>query len=322
MKRNLLLTSLLFTVCGCTPTQDDIANCILPYQPGQKLLLTYSNELRASVDSVSHRDEREMPLIVRAGKKPGEVAITMTIRRYRSRQGSSGGASEVQEAIDTAKPGAAEKEKDRQELIAHIKSLSYFFVMDESGRVTDFDAKGKGIEKLDEKDPALKHWNKRWKIAPNFFGKSGCWLGYGGCFNALEEAVAYLPKQQVSVGQKWRVKRETIWPYHAYAFYMLTQGRYCASEEATCRLHKIRNTADGRIAVIRMTGRRKPISMPEGKDDIRVNYFRTTGEILFNLDTGCVVSQRIESIPHFKWGAEKLPGKIKFIDTLSLKPLE
>lgn len=358
MKRYLLLTSLLLPIVGCAPAKQDITGFSLPYQPGRKFLLTYSNEMvtsgtegvgsyayissrngkttettewreiekKTTKCSSTQKDEREMPLLVRAGKRPGEVAIAMTIRRYRSRQDSSGTVGgekyEVHEAIDTTKPGPDKKEKDRKELIAYIKSLSYSFVMDKSGRIIDFDAKGKGIKKLNEKDPASKHWKKRWNIIPNLFGGTGCFLHYGGCFNALEEAVAYLPKQRVSVGQKWKVTRNEIWPYHAYAFYMLTQGGAYASENATCRLHAIRQTAGGRIAVIRMTGRRKPISMPEENCELRVDYLKTTGEILLNLKTGCVVSQRIESVPHFIKSEDKWPGKIKLIDTLTLKPLD
>ena len=91
-------------------------------------------------------------------------------------------------------------------------------------------------------------------------------------------------------------------------------------EKSSCRILEVLDTPEGRIAVIDITGRHDGIPDPEASKPPYGDYTVTSGEIRFNLDTGQLVSQRIENVIGSWRGQAPEPGD-KFVDTLAITPL-
>ena len=148
--------------------------------------------------------------------------------------------------------------------------------------------------------------------------------GYGMRRRPLAEAVAYLPRHIVDIGDTWRVRRAEIFqafPMLQYSVLMLTHGTGSLSEVAVCRVKGVERRPPGRIAIIQMTGRRDAVVDPRDPTGGYGRYMDCTGEIRFNLATGRIVSHRIESVLR-DWPGGVFDKGCKLVDTLTLAPLK
>jgi hypothetical protein len=140
-----------------------------------------------------------------------------------------------------------------------------------------------------------------------------------GVFPALADALAYLPPEGVTGGTVWQVRRDSVYPYHAYAFYMLTNGAYVMSEHSVCRVEGVRDTQEGRIATVRISGRRTP-GAPEPSMSRRVSHLTLKGRLTVNLDTHGISELTLESTPSFTSLTDACMLKVTFHESIRLQP--
>ena len=233
---------------GCGPTGPQSVRSI--YRPGAKLLLTYDHKFVDKTSRYTEFAELELPVSVGQPARPGEVALRVTARRF------VGGYSYVNERgeehverADSATGGRAKHESDRdvRERAESVKRFAVEATLDARGEVVDFTDRRPGIEGLVRELQAGADSPRERKWVPHRL--SGAYL------SLLGDSLAYLPPDGVRVGRRWPVRRALIFPLHEYAFAMAT-GAIAVSEEATCRLASVRETPAGRIARIRIRGRR------------------------------------------------------------------
>jgi len=279
----------------------------------------------------------EFPLEVKAAGKPRHVEIDMTarllvtgVRYFRTdaqwrksfqqdyeEKGVKPTPQQMEEDIRRAKEEMKGEVTDTQnpppgheqqvaELKEMIKGVDFVATIDDGGRIVGFTGRGKALEDLknmpDAKERALRE---------RYMG--------GKYRSVLDDSLAYLPSQPVRVGQSWKVSRPEVFPIHEYAIGMLT-GCASLSEKATCRLDSVCDTPEGRIAVIKMSGRRDAVPEFQVAGKPTGAYLVSGGEIQVNLTTGRLVSLRIESKAHWKSDKDDHPEAV-FTDSLTLAPL-
>jgi hypothetical protein len=208
---------------------------------------------------------------------------------------------------DSQKPKAdpAELRQIRNDMQAGV----FAAVLTESGNVVGFENKGKVPEELAN----MPDIEMQRAVAEAFVGRYRTFL---------EHTVAYLPRQAVHVGQTWEVLRPRVFPASVFDIGSIA-GSLVLSEKATCRLESVRDTPEGRLAVIKFTGRRVgvPLCSAAVKPPGGFGSLDSRGEIEVNLTKACLVSLRIVST--FGTGRPGSPDRGSagsFIDVLSLTP--
>ena len=332
MKHGIAILALLLSPLGCAPPAE--SNVQL-YRTGRKLLLTYRVEMRndgvlgQSITMLGDKEvervprgsssewgEMELPVSVKASDEAGRLALFMTFRRqrmgnwYKEETGCK-----HEETFDSNRPpsdnGQAFREhKNRTE---EIKSLSFLVQVDSVGKVVEFDASGGQFESLKKELAASKSVSAE---------KKRLALGHisAGVYSALEDAAAYLPPADTKKDQKWHVRRKYVLPYHAYGFYMLTNGCGYSTEDSECQVKSLRNTHAGRVMTIEIKGRRVPQN-PEGGMPKRVKHLELSGELRINLDTGEILGLQLKSVTRPVSADDEMIAGVKFMESVELGPL-
>lgn len=345
MKRHMPLVGLLGLVWGC---EQPITPDGKLYRPGQKLLLVLRTEMEMTCTGLTDGDEiivetrgpdsrivkrmaareaerqetsvrsiewgqMELALEVEQADVAGRVAISLRYRRqrggasFRSATGHSGA-----ESIDTAKPPTGDEgaRKEWEDRVAAMKAVSFSAVAKEPGQVVAFDARGKPYDSLKRELAGENASTEQRDLSLRFHSM--------GVFSALADAAAYLPPRGVRPGQAWLVRRERVFPYHAYAFSMVTHGCVFSRERSRCLAESVKQTLfAGRVATIRITGLRVP-QHPEGGMPRRVSHMTVTGTLRFNLDRAEVIDLRLESTPYFLKAEDRRAFAVKFVDSVQL----
>jgi hypothetical protein len=366
MKTLGLLSVLLAGAVAAAPEAPKPVTVAMPYRAGERLLLVYSTDFsmtpktgaasyELSVDKAGNVQKKnlkvepspgtatefgtmELPLVVAAGDKAGQVRVAMTARRMISGHKMVRSDEEIRQSLQEvcdahgAKPTPTEIEADmkkareeicgevfdtadpkpaKPEAVASLKDsielADFAATMADGRRLADFAPRGKVLDALQK----VKDSKER----------AGQELYLTGRYRSLlEDTVAYLPPQAVMAGQSWRVERKEVVPLHLYATYMLTGG-IVLTESSECTFEGVHDSPQGRVAVIKVRGRRVPTPPPSGEGPATQpgKFFETRGEVQVNPDTGALVSLRLEST--LVWKDKDSPGDVVFIDSATLAPL-
>jgi len=342
MKRILLLAWLLPCALGAAPDQQEAVRFAPLYRAGEKLLLTYKTEQVLTMpDGVASQFwSMEMPLGVRVSDKAGQVEVAMTARRAVAGQSQARTDEQIRkvikefsrqpgvtlspeemeryfreikeatkaanQVIDTQNPQPGHEEEIRN-LKEEIGAVDFLATVSEGGTIAGFAAQGKALEAFRKiEDPEYREAHQQHQS--------------GKFRSILEDSLAYLPNKPVRVGQTWEVARPQIFPYNEFAVGMLI-GCAAVWEKATCRLEAVRDTPDGQVAVIKVTGHREGVAQfHSAAAGPTANTLESRGEVLFNLKTGRLVSVHIENTARLKPDKDPHMPAV-FIDSLTLVPL-
>ena len=332
MKYTIAILILLLPPLGCVPEAESNVQI---YQAGRKLLLTYRVDMRndgvigdssttlgdKTVEEVyrgsySEWGEMELPVSVKASDEPDRLALSLTYRRQRMGNWyKDDKGRKHEETFDSNRPPPKDERaiREHRERTEEMKSLSFLAHVNRAGKIVEFDASGEGFESAkkdlaaSEATPAMKQW-----VAMAYHS--------GGVCSALNDAAAYLPPADARKGQKWHVRREYVIPYHAYGFYMLTNGCVYSTEESQCQVKSLRGTLAGRVMTIAITGRRVPQN-PEKGTPIRVKHFELSGQLRVNLDTGEIIELQLKSITRPVSSKDQIIAGVKLIQSVKLGPL-
>ncbi len=333
---SLLVTGLVLTVGGCArPTG---GGCTMPLSPGRDMQLAYRVEMH--MDGVGTSVEKsfvsgengkeghwetinrgqpytstewaEMELAVRVAAAPRGSALRTTMTILRAHQGDAyrnkGEKShEEQSGYDRDSPRGQNPDLETQ-----FSDAKFIAVLDPCGRLIAADIEGEHwSDRKQELAQAIKNGASAKEAALALAFDSP------GIFPALEDALAYLPPPGVRPGQSWKVRRELVPPYHAYEFYMLTNGCSYSEEDSTCTVKSVKASWGQPIATISIRGRQIPHD-PEKNMPHRVKSFDLTGELEVNLHTGQVRQLRLETVPAWvKPEDESFKAKLVYVISLN-----
>jgi len=344
MKMRFLLLVAAMSAVGCT--EPGPINRVQVLSPGRAMRLAYRIEMRYSTTTVEEERRAtwlekalqpnvvtvgtetrwdsiewgEAELALRVAAIPGSqnLRATMTVQRFRTGNtyGKQGEEKKEEshefEQGPTTRPGtgtaSGEDGLDKQ-----VRDAEFIAVVDPNGWLVSADIKGTYWNaRKKELAEAVKQGATQAQVDQAIRGETP------GIFPALEDATAYLPPQGTRPGQSWHVRREDVLPYHAYGFYMFTNGCGYSLEDSTCSLKSIWARPSGSIAIISIRGKRFPRihapSMPE-----RVKFLELTGELEVNLTTGAVEKLRLESTPAWAKPKGYESMYLKFVEAISLK---
>lgn len=334
---------LLAGLCGCIQMAGPVREL---YRPGRRMLMVVKAEIHEYGLSVTEstvggempkrvetrgqgyqKTELELPMETTPASWPACVAVRLTIRRFReesshsNEDGAKGGKS-----FDSAKPPSGDDKSlaEYKRGLAMVKSLWFSARVDAGGRVLDLDAGGAYVEEAIREGlvagptvwKVLRAGKRVGELAPLGSGM----FDIGGLGAALEDAAAYLPPADTKVGQKWSVRRDKVMPYQTYPFYMITNGCGFSTERSVCRLESVIPTLEGRVATVKITGRRVP-KFPEPSMPKRVSDMALSGRLRYNPDTGEVVGLRIELAPRFLSAEDKRMISLRFVNSVTLRRL-
>lgn len=339
MRIHFLLLAAAATVMGCAQAAPIGLTRVL--RPGRDMLLVYHCEMQmAGVSGMEERlvawpteggerrstvtkrqdtpytstewAELELPLRVGTLSDSSRLCVRMTVRRFRGGNSyAEQGKEKREESVDSKWLHSA---ASACETHSEVRDAEFIAIVDVRGRLVSSDVVGKyWSERKQELAESVKQGGSqeqadmalRWQTA--------------GIFSALEDAMAYLPPEGARRGDSWKVRRKHVLPYHAYGFYMLTNGCSHSEETSTCRVKSLRFRGPDWIAVIAIAGERIPHdpapSMPR-----RVQRLELAGELTVNLSTGAIEKLQLESIP--KWvRSNQEPFEVRLAHRVTLKPM-
>ena len=341
MKHSIAILGLLLSLFGCALADEPDVRL---YRADRKLLLKCRVEMRIEgvlgqsitkkesmgvergVEREVEREvtrgsscewgEMELPVSVKASDEPGRMALSMAFRRqrmgnwYKEEKGRKHEETFDSNLPPSEKGRALREHKDRTE---EMKSLSFLVQVDSVGKMVEFDASGGQFESV------KKELAKR-KAAPPEKKRLALGHASGGVYSALDDAAAYLPPADARKDQKWDVRRKYVLPYHAYGFYMLTNGCRYSTEESQCQVKSLQKTHAGRVMTIEIKGRRVPQNPEEGMSK-RVKHLELSGQLRINLDTGEILRLQLKSIVRAASPDEEVIAGVKFIESVQLSPL-
>lgn len=332
------LTGMCLLLGACQPSTSPPGRL---YVPGERLVLTVRNELGdegigvsttsmsstapdgKTVEEVLERvetkrssvnwTELELPMHVAASWRLGCIDISMKVARFAEGNSYKDDKGVVREESYDSATGKqpAGNEGTNKEVWKNLKDVSFHATVNAAGNVVAFDVRGRFFDEM------KAEWPKHGGITQDQKDLALRFHSFG-VFSALSEAAAYLPPADVQPGQEWQVVREKVIPYHAYGFYMLTNGCGYSREISTCEAVSVEPTADGRIVTVRIAGRRVPMH-PEGDMPRRVDYMETRGELKFNLDTREVLSLHVENKPLMLTEEDRKYIAVTFATNITLK---
>ncbi len=253
----------------------------------------------------------ELPIRVSTMPDSDSLRVTMTIRRFRAGYTYAADGQKKHEESSGFEAGDA---IDPTSELNHLRDAEFIAEVDPRGQMVSSDITG-------------EYWTKHKKELNDSVGDDvpksqidmTLRLRTPGVFAALEDAMAYLPPEEARAGRSWAVQRKYVLPYHAYGFYMCTNGCSYSEEKSTCTIQSVKKDGGHSIATVVIRGRRFPHD-PERSLRQRVKYFELNGELKVDLDTGAVEKLRIESMPIWVHSEDK-SLKIKFIEVIMLKPV-
>lgn len=323
------LTGMCLLLGACQPSTSPSGRL---YAPGRRLVLTVWDEMwdrgigvsthsissttpdgktveeviervETKRSSVRYGTELELPMDVAASWRLGCVDVSMKVARLASSDAYKDDKGVIREvATGTPSGDEATSKESQDEMQRNLRDVSLHATVDAMGEVVAFDVRGGSL--------ALGQDNSLWS-------RDGG-ISHYQCFGALSDAAAYLPPADVELSQAWHIVRKKVFPYHAYGFYMLTNGCGYSREQSTCEAVSVEPTSDGRIVTVRITGRRVPMH-PEPGQPRRVDYMETGGELKFNLDTREVISLHVEDKLHMLTKEDRKYISATFATNITLK---
>ena len=299
LQRAIVLLPLVMMV-GCVG--QPVESSHLPYQPGQKGLLTYREDMHYGEST--EFGGLDMPFEVKPGKD-GTIEIAVGVSRFYTGN-TYKGKTEMHDSEGPRRTGrSADAQVDAEfaRNAAAMKTLRFSVTVDAGGRVIAFTGKGEPYEAIKEVPASQRDMVE---------------LAVAGVYRTIiEESLVYLPiGKSVQAGTQWRVHRPVVFPLHQFGIGMLT-GCAAVSEDSTCRVESVRTTLGGQVATIRFQGERRAVAEYESAGAPTGNWLKTEGQIEFNLDTGELVRHRIVS--HVRMADPGNPWKGEFIDTMAIK---
>lgn len=347
MRRRYATLGLLAFVAGCSAPMWPAK--LHPYELGQVLILRYRTEMHMltpgdnmlrlpplmdvrtgkltpdrrglSWDSESawvEWGEGELRFRAHPGHAPNQVRLAGNLLRLRTGNSYRGvGEDTKHEVWDSALPEEPNtRDQSREELRALMRPATISVLVRNDGVVLHWDANGGHYDELKEQmrnaPKRVTAQNRELAIAVRSIG----------AVPAMLDAVAYLPPPNVALGQSWPVRREDVFPYHGYGFYMLTNGCYWSSEQSTCTARYVERTRSGRVLTVAIAGKRFPkLGLEPGQSE-RVDYLELDGALRLNLDTGAIEELRLESRAHFLSAKDRDMFRPLFVETIGLQPGE
>lgn len=333
-----LVIGLVFA--GCTPVPSEQAHQLL--SPGRPSLLTIRSEMQMSglsgstssfgsaapgAPTIVEHDESlsssrcwqvmELPLQVFPAEEPGHLRAELTIQRaaggYDFRDEEHGSSSESFDTAVEAVP-TSPSDSDSLKALADMKALRFEATVDRAGGLTNVSVRsaqsgdmreslvkevgeGAGPEEIEQLEAALR-------------------MRAMGVFSGLEDVLVYLPPDDVVVGSTWSVRRERVYPYRGFEFYMMTSGSPYSTERSTCRVTAVEQSPTGRSVTVLITGRRVPKSLAGYR---RIDYLDIRGMLRVNVDTWESAEFYMASNAHWSDPAE-MPMDVRFTERVTLSP--
>lgn len=294
-----LLLACLLPAATAAAEDGDAVEIDYAYPTGAHVL-RYHIEQRNTVSGATSAEmtidtDITIPLAVRAAEPEDARDVTMTVQRI--------------VAVLTAGEMEKEVDSDRPDTLLPgmpmhlLKEVDFEAKIDPAGDVTEFTGAGEFVRKA-EMAPDDEAERKEHEKA----------IG-AGMRQLLAEPLAYLPEEPVAVGDTWT--------YTADVYGLPVMGaRKVSREETTCTLAEIRDTADGRVACIDVSGTSKFVS---GAAETDPETLKKTGRVEYNIDTNGLVRHHIELTgerhAEMGEGAELVYGTEMVIDT-SVEPAE
>ena len=331
--RGLLVTLVLWVPCGCLPR--GVAATQAAARSDKTFRVTYQVQLIGSKPGGKTAEalmrQLDMTLTATVGKKAGHAAIDFRVDRAVARDIFEG---KTVGSFDTRRRPIVEGQGTGfDHILSYMTSGRFTAQVDGAGGIVSFHMKGANRDLLlrcrQEKE-ALRDENAdegadareqremlaryRRQLQREILGRHR---------RVLSDLLAYMPPQPDRVGQAWQVKRTglyQVFPMLGYGVYMLTGAGPCLSETASCRLEAIEPSPGGRIGVIRIRARRDAVIGPQYQESATGVYFDCEGQLRFNLETRCLVGQRIENTVRFLPG-EDAGGSFKLIETITQTPV-
>jgi hypothetical protein len=339
----------------------------LLYRAGDRLLLVYTSEIITTVTgggvtreliidksgkpqgrivkvdpapgSMAQFATLELPLVVTAGAKPGEMQVAMTARRAIQGTRLASTDDEIRqsllieyelqgrkptpqefaadfkklkeaqagETVDTADPKPA-KPEEATRLKESLAMIDFAATLADNRFVAGLVPRGKPLQDFQKIQDPKQRALREAELCGRFQ-------------SMLENTQAYLPLDTVTTGQTWKIERKRVIPVTMFEVSMAV-GSYVLMEKSECRLDAVRETPQGKVAVIKVKGRRD-VAPPAGSEPALPpgmgGFFDTTGEIQVNVNSGVLVSLRLENKFTRKEG--ELSIEAVFVDTATLTPL-
>ena len=259
----------------------------------------------------------ELPLQAFPTDEQEHVRVKMTVRRvaegYGHRSEEFGSSSESFDSDDPAPIDPSDRSS--WDALVDMKALRFDATVNRAGRLVSIDPHG---EQFDQMRQSLAK-AKAEGVGPAEIEqhKAALHLHSLGVFSGLEDISAYLPPDDVAVGSRWAVRREHVYPYRGFEFYVMTSGCVYSTERSTCRVTAVEQSPTGRSITVAISGRRLPQG-PETEE--RVDYLEMNGLLRVNVDTW--ESAEFYMGSDVRWlnpGAE--PMGVRFMERVMLSPM-
>jgi hypothetical protein len=258
---------LAFTTPAAPP--DDKYEFRQIYKPGDRLLLAYEigEEKKASgkvPGDMTIASKLRLSLIVSEGKKPGESIVRLEFKRVVADLK----AGDFHRTVDSGNP-----ETLPPDMPLHLLTKTSFqAVLDEAGQVVSFAGAKEFVEKW-KADQADSQEKTKLQTAVE-----------AGMIQLLREPSIYFPTRPAVVGESWTLNRKV------YGLPVMG-ARKVHDEQVKCTLAEVKETKNGHVAVISITGEATCIegAMP-GDPKTR----KKTGRVEYNLDKDMLISHHVE----------------------------
>ena len=242
------------------------------YKPGDKLLLTYhfKSEMPMPVmpfgTSVLKGEMiLALPVAVTRDGSGTHSLVNMKVRRAQLKRDFLGS-----EFVDTRKPETL-KRSMTPEIFHKVDNILFQAKVNAIGQIEDFKRIG------EQHDPQ----NQGMQMIAS--------LENGPFKLCIQEPCIYLPSKPVRIGDNWGFRRQV---QHLAAI-----AGYAAApmdEKSECKLLKVKNTPDGRVAVVGVQG-----TMTAGKKEELSAYMivklKKTGSVEYNIDKGTLEAHNMIS---------------------------
>lgn len=337
MKKILVIVAVIPAISGCS--QSKPADRVTVLSPEKNMVLSYRFEMRTDgvsgmetclstlntkdgsiADETIERKETpykstewaeiELGLIVKKIPLSNSLSLRINMQKYRS--GSTYKTEEKKEQSESTDVIGDEKGKKSSEAEKNSRDTTFVARVNPQGRITSTDIEG-------------KYWNQRKKELAEGVKKGASKeqadlamrFETPGVFTALEDALAYLPPSDTSK-KSWKVHRKRVLPYHAYGFYMFTNGCAYCEEDSTCTVKSVTKRGKESIVTIFIRGKRIP-NTPEPGMPKRVKSLDVKGELELNVTAGVIEKLHIENSANWIHPKKEL-WKLRNVTTITLQP--
>ncbi len=316
----LVLAALVaLSAASCAQPQATIQPMRL-LEPKRPMILTYRCEVqqampqKASQKSVDWT-ELDLPVRVSAVGKTDKLRAAMRVQAIRQGHDlAEGRKSQPATAPDTAMRITTRYATPMED---DLRDAEFIAVLDRNEKVLSVDAAGAAwMRRKRELAETMRRGASKDEAEIEFRALTP------GVFSALEDALAYLPPADATVGMSYAVSRERVLPYNPLGFAEITRGRMSCREESVCRVSVIWPKASCWIAFVDIKGRRVPRGGKQAdakQAGGKIEHFELTGELEVNLTTRSVQRLRIQTVPVSENESEASARKV-FVDLVTLRP--